>query len=410
MKHTKTSYPKEKIRTLLLENIHESAKQGFEQEGYPVESLSTALTEDELIEQINDVSIVGIRSKTQITKRVLEHADKLLAVGAFCIGTNQIDLKACAERGVAVFNAPYSNTRSVVELAMAEIVMLFRRTFERSTKMHAGIWDKSANGSYEVRGKKLGIVGYGNIGSQLSIIAESMGMHVYYYDIVDRLALGNAQKCRSLEDLLGLVDVVTLHIDGRAENERFFGEKEFDAMRDGAYFLNLSRGFVIDAETLADRLRRGVIAGAAVDVFPEEPKNNEEEFISPLRGMPNAILTPHIGGSTAEAQAHIAGFVPQKIISYINTGDSFGSVNFPNIQLPAFGDMNRIIHIHRNMPGVLAQVNDVFAKKNINITGQYLKTNETIGYVITDVDKNSDESVMRDLRSIPHTIKSRILY
>jgi D-3-phosphoglycerate dehydrogenase len=410
MDHTKTSYPKEKIRTLLLENVHETAKQSFEQEGYPVELLSTALTEDELIEKIEDVSILGIRSKTQITRRVLEHADKLFAIGAFCIGTNQIDLGACAERGVAVFNAPYSNTRSVVELAMAEIVMLFRRTFERSTKMHKGVWDKSANGSYEVRGKKLGIVGYGNIGAQLSIIAESMGMHVYYYDIIDRLALGNAKKCSSLGELLSSVDVVTLHVDGRPENERFFGEKELDAMRDGAYLLNLSRGFVVDADALAARLKSGAIAGAAIDVFPEEPKNNEEEFISPLRDLPNVILTPHIGGSTGEAQTHIAEFVPNKVISYINTGDSFGSVNFPNIQLPAFGDMNRIIHIHRNMPGVLAQVNDVFARKNINITGQYLKTNEMIGYVITDVDKNSDESVMRDLRAIPHTIKSRILY
>lgn len=407
----KTSFPKNKIQALLLENIHSKAADIFGTEGYAVDLRAGGLAEDELIKEIKGVSIIGIRSKTKITRRVVESADRLLAVGAFCIGTNQIDLDACAERGIAVFNAPYSNTRSVVELALAEIVMLMRRTFEKSTQVHSGVWDKSADGCFEVRGKKLGIVGYGNIGSQLSVLAELMGMEVHYYDIVDKLALGNAKKCESLEKLLKTVDVVTLHVDGRPENRKFFGAQEFKAMRKGSYFLNLSRGFVVDVPALVKVLGSGKVRGASVDVFPEEPKNNSEPFLSELRGLPNVILTPHVGGSTKEAQEDIAGFVPEKIISYVNTGNSFGSVNFPNMQLPAFEHAaHRLIHVHRNVPGILAKVNDVFAKRHINILGQYLKTNEAIGYVITDIDKNHDNGIVEDLRKIPDTIRTRILY
>ena len=315
----------------------------------------------------------------------------MINVAAFCIGTNQIDLAACNKYGVAVFNAPYSNTRSVVELAIAEIILLVRNLPSKARSMHQGIWQKSAANANEVRGKKLGIVGYGNIGSQLSVLAEAMGMEVYFYDLVDRLVIGNAQKCETLEELLGKVDVVTLHIDGRPENNMLFGAKEFAAMKEGAIFINLARGKVVDIEALKSVVASGKLKGCAVDVFPKEPKSNDEPFESSLMGLPNTILTPHIGGSTIEAQENIGNYVPNKVVQYINTGNTFGSVNFPNVQLPSFEGGHRLLHIHENVPNVIAQINSTMAKNNINILGQYLKTNEDIGYVITDINKKYDE-------------------
>jgi D-3-phosphoglycerate dehydrogenase len=404
------SYPKNRISVLMLENIHPEAIRLFKSEGYKVEVISSGLDEDELCEKIKNVSILCIRSKTQVTKKVLEHANKLIAVGAFCIGTNQIDLKECVKKGIAVFNAPFSNTRSVVELAIGEIIMLSRNTFAKSMGMHQGKWDKSAKNSYEIRGKKLGIIGYGNIGSQLSVLAEAMGMEVYYYDIVEKLQLGNAKKCSTLKELLNIADIVTLHVDGRAQNKNLIGPDEFAAMKEGVIFLNLARGPVVDIKALVENLKTGKILGVGIDVYPYEPKNNQEEFVSELRGLPNVIMTPHIGGSTEEAQFNIGTFVPNRIIEYINTGNTFQSVNFPNIQLPELKDAHRLIHLHENVPGILAQINNALAKNHINILGQYLKTNEQVGYVITDINKEYDKEVINDLKTIQNTIKFRILY
>ncbi|WP_266202820.1 phosphoglycerate dehydrogenase [Pontibacter kalidii] len=404
------SYPKNRISVLLLENVHPQAVELFRHEGYQVETVNGALSEEELCEKIKNVSILGIRSKTQVTRRVLEHANRLMCVGAFCIGTNQIDLDACLEAGITVFNAPYSNTRSVVELALGEIIMLSRGVVDKSNLMHQGKWDKSAKGSFEVRDKKLGIVGYGNIGAQLSVLAEAMGMEVYYYDVIEKLQLGNARKVNSLHELLEKVDIVTLHVDGRPENKNMFGAAEFAAMKDGAIFLNLSRGHVVDIEALVQSIKSGKIRGAGVDVFPEEPATNNDPFESELCGLPNVILTPHVGGSTSEAQENIANFVPNRIMDYINSGNTYGSVNFPNLQLPELKNAHRLIHIHANVPGVLANINQVLAKNQVNILGQYLKTNERVGYVITDIDKAYDKQVVSDMRQVPHTIKFRILY
>ncbi len=404
------SYPKSRIKVLLLENVHPNAIQLFEQEGFNVEIRKGALDEDELIEAIRDVSILGIRSKTMVTARVLEHANKLMTVGAFCIGTNQIDLDACTEKGIAVFNAPYSNTRSVVELAIGEIIMLIRGIVPKSNLMHKGEWDKSAKNSFEVRGKKLGLVGYGNIGTQLSVVAEALGMEVYFYDVVDKLALGNARKCKSLDELLAVSDIISLHTDGRKENKNLISYREFGMMKNGVIFLNLSRGHIVDIPALVDAIERGKIAGAGVDVFPQEPKTNNDEFINALRGQPNVILTPHIGGSTEEAQANIGSFVPGKLLEYINNGSTYGSVNFPELQLPLLKGAHRLLHIHTNVPGILAKMNTIFAKYHINIHGQYLKTNEKIGYVITDVAKEYAEEVVEELKDIDNTIKFRLLY
>lgn len=408
--NTTISYPKNRINVLLLENIHEDAVALMKEEGYNVEVYPAGLDEDELSEKIKNVSILGIRSKTNVTAKVLENANRLIAVGAFCIGTNQIDLEACLRKGVAVFNAPYSNTRSVVELALAEIIMLMRNIPDKSRQMHEGKWNKSAEGSNEIRGKKLGIIGYGNIGSQLSVLAESAGMKVYYYDFEEKLALGNATKCSSLAELLGTVDVVTLHVDGRKENHNIIGEEEFALMKPGTIFLNLSRGHVVDIPALKKAIENKTIAGCGIDVFPAEPKSNQEPFVSELRGLPNVILSPHIGGSTKEAQENIAGFVPSKIMEYINTGGTNLSVNFPNIQLPKLANAHRLIHIHQNVPGILAQINNILAKQHVNIVGQYLKTNEVIGYVITDVNKAYEQELIKELKEIPGTIKFRVLY
>ena len=395
---------------LLLENVHPIAVQLFEQEGFNVEIHKGALDEAELIEAIRDVSILGIRSKTQVTSGVLAHANKLMTIGAFCIGTNQIDLDAARQRGIAVFNAPYSNTRSVVELAIGEIIMLIRNIVPKSNLMHQGTWDKSAKNSFEVRGKKLGLVGYGNIGTQLSVVAEALGMEVYFYDTVDKLALGNARKCKTLDELLSIADIISLHTDGRKENKNLISYREFGLMKNGVIFLNLSRGHVVDIPALVDALERGKVIGAGVDVFPQEPKTNNEEFMSELRRQPNVILTPHIGGSTEEAQANIGQFVPGKLLEYINNGSTYGSVNFPELQLPLLHDSHRLLHIHENVPGILARINNIFAQYHINIRGQYLKTDESIGYVITDIAKEYADEVIGELKNIDKTIKFRLLY
>jgi len=405
----KISYPKNRIKILLLENVHQNAFETLSEEGFSVELLKHSLTEEELIEKIKGVHVLGIRSKTQVTKNVLAAADKLMVVGAFCIGTTQIDLDACKKDGVVVFNAPYSNTRSVVELAIGEIIMLMRSIFPRSTEIHDGQWNKTAANSKEVRGKNLGIVGYGNIGKQLSVLAEALGMRVYYYDVGDQLALGNATKCSTLEDLLNVSDVVTLHIDDNKANKNFIGEREINQMKDGALFVNLSRGFVVDIEALANALKSGKIAGAAIDVFPEEPRSNGE-FLTELKGLENVILTPHIGGSTEEAQRDIADFVPNKIMDYINSGNTVDAVNFPNIRLPKQNNAHRFLHIHKNVPGVMAKINEVLARFDMNISGQYLSTDNEVGYVISDLDKEYNKDVLKALKNIDNTIKFRVLY
>lgn len=404
------SYPKNRIRVLLLENIDPIAIQKFIDEGYTVESIKTALDEDELIQKIPAISILGIRSRTHVTRKVLHHAQKLLAIGAFCIGTNQIELPAASTKGIAVFNAPYSNTRSVVELAISYIICLSRMILDKNEKMHKGIWDKSANGLHEVRGKKIGIIGYGNIGSQLSVLCENLGMDVYFYDKAEKLALGNAKKCNSLNELLKKVDIITVHVDGRDENRNLISEKEFKCMKDGVLFLNLSRGFVVDIDMLTKHIKSGKIFGAAVDVFPTEPARNTDPFVSPLQNLPNVILTPHIAGSTEEAQKNIGEFVSQKLIQYVSTGDTTLSVNFPMIQLPTLKNAHRILHIHKNIPGILAMINNTLAQNHMNIEGQYLKTTEEIGYVITDVNKSYNHHILTQLKSINGTIRSRILY
>lgn len=408
--NTAISYPKNRINVLLLENVHPVALELMKAEGFNVETYPAGLDEDELCEKIKNVSVLGIRSKTQVTAKVLENASRLMVIGAFCIGTNQIDLKAATKKGVAVFNAPFSNTRSVVELAIGEMILLMRNILDKSAKMHLGKWDKSAKGSFEIRGKKLGIVGYGNIGAQFSVIAENLGMKVLYFDREEKLAMGNAIKCKSLKELLAQADVVTLHVDGRESNTNLIGEEEFKSMKDGVIFLNLSRGHVVDVKALRENILNGKVGGCSIDVFPYEPISNNEEFVSELCGLPNTILTPHIGGSTSEAQENIGNFVPTKMMDYINTGSTSNSVNFPNLTLPILENAHRLIHIHNNVPGILAKINKVLADNEINIVGQYLKTNELIGYVITDINKEYNKEVIKDLRAIDNTIKFRVLY
>lgn len=403
------SYPKNRIKILLLENVHPDAFTKLSGDGFTVETVSRSLSEDELIEKLQDVHVLGIRSKTQVTKRVIETAEKLMVVSAFCIGTKQIDLEACKENGIVVFNAPYSNTRSVVELAIGEIIMLMRSVFQRSTELHNGQWNKTAQGSREVRGKKLGIVGYGNIGKQLSVLAEALGMDVYYYDVEDKLALGNATRINTLKELLNISDVITLHIDDNAANKNYIGKEEIAQMKDGAHLVNLSRGFVVDIEALVGALKSGKLSGAAVDVYPEEPRKNGD-FLTELKGLDNVILTPHVGGSTEEAQRDIADFVPSKIMAYINSGNTVDAVNFPNIRLPRQTNAHRFLHIHKNVPGVMAKINKVLAKYELNITGQYLSTDSKVGYVITDIDKEYNEEVIEKLRKVDGTIKFRVLY
>ena len=403
------SYPKNRIKVLLLENVHPEAFKKLSKDGFSVELVKTSLDETTLIEKIKGVHVLGIRSKTQLTQKVLEAADKLMAVGAFCIGTTQIDLDACKKKGVVVFNAPYSNTRSVVELAIGEIIMLMRSIFPRSTEIHNGQWNKTAANAREVRGKNLGIIGYGNIGKQLSVLAEAMGMHVYFYDVNDQLSIGNATKCDHLNELLELSDVVSLHIDDNKANKDFFNKDAFDAMKPGALLVNLSRGFVVNIEALVGALKSGHLGGAAVDVYPEEPISNGA-FVTALQGMENVILTPHIGGSTEEAQRDIANFVPNKIMEYINSGNTVDAVNFPNIRLPKQQNAHRFLHIHKNVPGIMAKINEVLASFDMNISGQFLSTDAQVGYVISDLDKDYNKEVIKALKEIPNTIKFRVLY
>ncbi len=404
------SYPRNRIKILLLENVHPNGIQMLQQEGYAVEVLKGSLNEDELCEKIKDVAILGIRSKTTVSKRVLDAADRLLAIGCFCIGTNQVDLDYATKKGVCVFNAPFSNTRSVVELVLGSIIMLMRKAVAKNAMLQVGKWHKAADNCYEIRGKKLGIVGYGNIGSQLSVLAESLGMQVSYYDLTEKLQLGNAKKCDTLDELLETSDIVTLHVDGRKSNANIIGKYEFSKMKDNVVFINLSRGHVVDIDAMVEALNSKKILGAAVDVFPYEPKNNQEEFLSPLRGFDNVILTPHIGGSTEEAQLNIGEFVARRMINYVNAGDSTQSVNMPNIQLPELRRAHRLIHLHHNVSGILAKINSVLAEHKANILGQYLKTNEQVGYVISDIDVEYDKDVIAELKKIDGTIKSRVLY
>ena len=404
------SYPRSRIKMLLLENIHPAAVERLTDEGYSVETMKGALDEDDLIERIKGVHVLGIRSKTNVTPRVLEAADRLLAIGAFCIGTNQIDLEAAATQGVAVFNAPYSNTRSVVELAIGLTITLMRDVAGKSAAMHEGKWNKSADGSRELRGKTLGIVGYGAIGSQLSVIAEALGMRVIFHDLSERLALGNARRVRSLDQLLSESDVVSLHVDGRRENTNLISAAEFQKLKPGALFLNLSRGHVVDIGALSQAIGSGRVGGAALDVFPEEPRTNADPFDSPLRGLKNVILTPHIGGSTEEAQEAIAAFAAERLLNFMNRGDTTFCVNLPNVQLPEVSGGHRILHIHRNQLGVMFELNRELAEAGLNILGQYLKTDENVGYVITDVDRDYDPEALRALKSVAGTLRFRMLH
>ncbi len=403
------SFPRSKLKVLLLENIHPDAVRAFREEGYDVRTVKGALDEDDLIEAIQGVHILGLRSKTNLTARAVAAADKLLAVGAFCIGTNQIDLKACSERGIAVFNAPYSNTRSVVEMVIGLIVMLTRNIPDKSVAMHQGKWDKSATGAHEVRGKTLGIIGYGAIGSQLSILAEAFGMRVIYYDLAEKLTLGNARRYRSLDALLAEADVISLHVDGRGENSNLFGAAQFARMKDGVIFINLSRGHVVDIAALSAALASGKVHGAAVDVFPEEPRTNDDPFESPLMGLGNVVLSPHIGGSTEEAQEAIGQFASERLLNFLNRGDTTFSVNMPHVQLSEVEGRHRFLHLHRNVPGVLAAINQIMAKYDLNVLAQHLKTNETLGYVIVDVDRGYPKEALEELKAVTGTLKFRSL-
>ena len=394
------------MKALLLENIHPDGRELLAARGVDVDARDEALGEDALIEALDGVSLLGIRSATHVTEAVVRARPHLLAVGAYCIGTNQIDLNAAGEAGIAVFNAPFSNTRSVVELALAEIIALARRLTEKNERVHAGVWDKSATGAHEVRGRTLGIVGYGNIGSQLSVLAEGLGMKVIFFDVVDKLALGNARRCDTLEELLAEAEVVSLHVDGRPGNASFFTAAEFAAMRPRSLFLNLCRGIVVDSDALRDALVSGHVAGAAVDVFPREPKVVGEAFVSPLQHLPNVILTPHIGGSTAEAQRDIGRFVSTKLLDYALLGATTLSVNLPQVQSPAAG-VQRLLHLHHNVPGVLGRLNAVFGDHLVNIAGQVLGTRGSLGYVITDVDDAGHPGLLAELQALPETVRVR---
>ena len=410
---TRHSLAKDKIRVLLLEGVHENAVQDFQRSGYTqIEQLKVALDEAELIERIQGVHLLGIRSRTRITEKVLAAANRLMGIGCFCIGTNQVALNAARTAGIPVFNAPYSNTRSVAELVIGEIIMLLRRIPEKSRACHDGLWDKSAKNSFELRGKILGLVGYGHIGSQLSVLAEAMGMQVRFFDVEKKLALGNARPCTSLEELLAVADVVSLHVPSTPQTRNMFGAAQVQAMKPGSYLINASRGSVVDLDALAEGLKSGHVLGAAIDVFPKEPATNDEEFVSPLRGLDNVILTPHIGGSTMEAQANIGLEVAEKLIKYSDNGSTVGAVNFVEVSLPVkAGGNRRFLHIHANVPGVMRRVNEIFSQSQLNITAQYLQTDPEVGFVVVDVDGEVDETaVLNQLQAIDGTIRARFLY
>jgi D-3-phosphoglycerate dehydrogenase len=405
------SLQKDKIRFLLLEGVHKNALDVLGRNGYiNIELLPTALDEAVLIEKIRDAHFVGIRSRTQITEKVLAAAEKLIAVGCFCIGTNQVDLRAAMQRGIPVFNAPFSNTRSVAELVLAETILLLRGIPEKNALVHRGGWSKSAEGSFETRGKTLGIVGYGSIGTQLSVLAEGLGMTVVYYDVVTKLPIGNAHQVDSLDDLLAQSDVVTLHVPENESTKNMMGAEQFAKMKIGSIFINAARGTCVDIDALAGMIESKHLGGAAVDVFPSEPKSNSEEFLSPLRRFDNVILTPHIGGSTLEAQANIGLEVAEKFARYSDTGSTLSAVNFPEVAVPLFGGKHRLLHIHRNVPGVLSAINRIFAENGINISAQSLMTNESIGYLVMDVPVGCSTVAMEKLHEIEGTIRTRVLY
>ena len=408
---TKTSLDKSKIKFLLLEGIHPSALEVLRNAGYTnVEALTGALEGEELKRKIADVHFIGIRSRTQLTADVFAAAQKLVAVGCFCIGTNQVDLDAARERAVVVFNAPYSNTRSVAELVLAEAILLLRGIPAKNAAAHRGGWLKSAENSYEIRGKTLGIVGYGSIGTQLSVMAESVGMQVLFHDVATKLPLGNARQAASLNELLATADIVTLHVPELPSTQWMIGASEIAAMKPGAILINASRGTVVEIEPLAEALKAGKLLGAAIDVFPTEPRSNKDEFTSPLRGLDNVILTPHVGGSTMEAQANIGREVAEKLVKYSDNGTTTSAVNFPEVALPAHPGQNRILHVHHNQPGVLSAINQVFAENGINIAGQYLRTDEKVGYVVIDLDAQSSGLALEKLSQVPGTIRCRVLF
>ena len=408
---SKTSLDKSKIRFLLLEGVHQNAVDTLHAAGYTnIEYITGALPEAELKEKIADAHFIGIRSRTQLTEDVLECAQKLIAVGCFCIGTNQVDLNAARERGIAVFNAPYSNTRSVAELVLAQAIMLIRGIPERNAACHRGGWMKSATDSFEIRGKKLGIIGYGSIGTQLSVLAEALGMHVYYYDVVAKLPLGNAIQVATLDELLAMSDVVSLHVPELPSTQWMIGEKAIRTMKRGSILMTAARGTVVVIEALAEAIKDKHLLGAAIDVFPVEPRANGEEFESPLRGFDNVILTPHIGGSTQEAQANIGLEVAEKLVKYSDNGTSVSSVNFPEVALPSHPGKHRILHIHQNIPGMMGAINKVFADNKINVSGQFLQTNETVGYVVIDIDAEHSELALSKLQEVEGTMRCRILY
>lgn len=405
------SLDKGKIKILLLEGVHQSALDALHDAGYTnIEYHKTALAEDELIEKISEAHFIGIRSRTQLTEKVLAHANKLVAIGCFCIGTNQVDLDAASEKGIVVFNAPYSNTRSVAELVLGQLILLLRGIPAKNAACHRGGWIKSAVGSFETRGKRLGIIGYGSIGTQLSVLAESLGMEVCFYDIVTKLPLGNARQIKSLKELLSTSDIISLHVPETNSTKMMIGAKEVSQMKQGSIFINASRGTVADLEAVAEAIKTGALGGAAVDVFPVEPKGNDEEFVSPLRGLDNVILTPHIGGSTMEAQENIGIEVADKLVKYSDVGTTIAAVNFPEVALPAQANNHRILHIHENRPGVLSKINAIFSENNINITGQYLRTTEKLGYMVMDVDAEEGELALEKVKEVEGTVKARVLF
>ena len=408
---SKVSLAKDKIKILLLEGVHQSAVETLKRNGYSnIDYVKTSLPEDELIERIKDVHFVGLRSRTHINQAVLEAAEKLVAVGCFCIVTNQVDLQAARERGISVFNAPFSNTRSVAELVLGEILLLLRGIPQRNALAHRGGWLKSANGSFEARGKTLGIVGYGHIGTQLGIMAENIGMNVEFFDIEDKLSLGNATQVHNLTQLLQRADVISLHVPETPQTKNLIGMAELEVMKQGAILINASRGTVVDIDALAEALSEKKLSGAAIDVFPVEPKSNDEEFVSPLRGFDNVILTPHIGGSTQEAQENIGIEVAGKLAKYSDNGSTITAVNFPEVSLPELANRSRLLHVHQNRPGVLTQINQAFAQHGINIAAQYLQTDEAIGYVVIDVDTDHSEVALKELSAVEGTIRARILH
>ena len=405
-----TSFPKDKIKVVLLENIHPTAVEIFSTEHFQVESLKPALQGDALAEKIADAHILGIRSKTHVTADVLSHARRLLSIGAFCIGTNQIDLEAANLKGIPVFNAPFSNTRSVAELVIGEIIMLARRIPDRSRETHAGNWTKTAQDSHEIRGKTLGIVGYGHIGSQVGVLAEAMGMRVVYHDVMTRLPLGNTRPVDSLEQLLRISDFVTLHVPATAQTHMMIGPEQLAMMKQGSYLLNLSRGTVVDLPALADALRRKVLAGAAVDVYPQEPAANGPGFQTELQGLQNVILTPHVGGSTVEAQANIGREVAHALVKFINNGTTTGAVNFPQVELPTAPGTHRILNVHKNVPGVLRDINRIVSDLHANIERQYLSTDANIGYLVMDLGADVSQDVRKAVSALDANIRTRILF